>query len=89
MPGEVEAEDTGRSEARKAGPMGVAEVHPAPPPPLPQETPSRELFPARQGPILSGILVAEGHEAKGDELARLVEELQAVAHRVAESAEVS
>jgi hypothetical protein len=35
-PGKVEAEDTGRSEARKAAPMGVAEVHPAPPPPLPQ-----------------------------------------------------
>ena len=34
-PGEVEAEDTRRSEARKAVPMGVAEVHPAPPPPLP------------------------------------------------------
>ena len=46
-PGEVEAEDTGRYEARKAAPMGVAEVHPAPPSPLPQETPSWELFPAR------------------------------------------
>ena len=88
-PGEVEAEDTGRSEARKATPMGVAEVHPAPPPPLPQETPSRELFPARQGPVLLGILVAEGQEAEGDESARLAEELQAAARRAAESTEVS
>jgi hypothetical protein len=45
-PGEVEAEDTGRFEDRKAAPMGVAEVHHALPLPLPQETPSRELFPA-------------------------------------------
>ena len=74
-PGEVEAEDTGRSEDRKAAPMGVAEVHPAPPSPLPQETPSRELFPARQGPILPGVLVVEEQEAEGDESARLAEEL--------------
>ena len=87
-PGEVEAEDTRRSEARKAVPMGVAEVHPTPPPPLPQETPSRELFLARQGPILPRILVAEGQEAEGDESARLAEELQAAARRAAESAEV-
>ena len=58
-PGEAEAEDTGRSTARKAAPMGVAEVPPAPPLPLPQETPSRELFPARQGPVLPGVLVVE------------------------------
>jgi hypothetical protein len=87
--GKVEAEGTGRSEARKAAPMGVAEVHPAPPPPLPQETLSRELFPARQGPVLPGILVAEGQEAEGDESARLAENFQAAARRAAESAEVS
>ena len=34
-PGEVEAEDTRRSEARKAAPMGVAEVSLAPLSPLP------------------------------------------------------
>ena len=34
-PGEVEAEDTGRSEARKAAPMGVAEVSLVPLSPLP------------------------------------------------------
>ena len=46
-PGEAEAEDTGRSAARKAAPMGVVGVPPASLSPLPQETPSRELFPAR------------------------------------------
>ena len=87
-PGEAEAEDTGRSAARKATPMGVAEVPPGLSSPLPQETPSRELFPARQGPILPGVLVAEEQEAEGDEPARLAEELQAAARHAAELAEV-
>ena len=60
MPDEAEAEDTRRSVARKAAQMGVAEVPHALPSPLPQETPSRELFPARQGPILPGIQVGGG-----------------------------
>ena len=83
-----EAEDTGRFAAQKAAPMGVAEVPPTPPSSLSLETPSRELFPARQGPVLPGVLVVEEQEAEGDELARLVEELQAAARRAAESAEV-
>ena len=87
-PGETEAEDTRRYEARKAAPMGVAEVPPASPSPLPQETPSRELFPAREGPVLPRILVAGEQEAEGDEPARLAEDLQASARRAAESAEV-
>ena len=81
-------EDTGRSAARKAAPMGVAKVPPAPPLPLPQETLSRELYPACQGPVLPGVLVVEEKEAEGDESARLAEELQAAARRAAESAEV-
>ena len=88
-PGEAEAEDTGRSAARKATPMGVAEVPPGLSSPLPQETPSRELFPARQGPILPGVLVVVEQEAVGDESARLAEELQAAARRAVESVEVS
>ena len=88
-PGEAEAEDTGRSAARKAAPMGVAGVPPASPLPLPQETPSRELFPARQGSVLPGVLVAKEQEAEGDESAGLAEELQAAARRAAESVEVS
>ena len=52
-----------------------------PPLPRPQETPSRELFPARQGPVLPGVLVVEEQEAEGDESARLAEELQAAARR--------
>ena len=68
--------------------MGVAEVPPALPLPLPQETPSRELFPACRGPVLLGVLVVEEQEAEGDESARLAEELQAAARRAAESAEV-
>ena len=69
--------------------MGVAGVPHVPPSPLPQETLSRELFPARQGPVLPGVLVVEEQEAEGDEPARLAEELQAAARREAESAEVS
>ena len=87
-PGETEAADTVRSAARKAAPIGVAEVPPAPPSPLPQETPSRELLPAHEGPILLRILVAEEQKAEGDEPARLAEELQAAARHAAESAEV-
>ena len=87
-PGEAEAEDTGRSAARKAAPMEVAEVPPALPLPLPQKTPSRELFPGCQGPVLPRVLVVEEQEAEGDESARLSEELQAAARRAAESAEV-
>ena len=68
--------------------MGVAEVPPTLPSSLPQETPSRELFPARQGPVLPGVLVVEEQEAEGDESARLAEELQAAARHAAESAEV-
>ena len=68
--------------------MGVADVPPAPPLPLSQETPSRELFPARHGPILPGVLVVVEQEAVGDESARLAEELQAAARRAAELAEV-
>ena len=84
----AKVEDTGRSMAQKAAPMGLTGVQPALPPPLPQVTPSRELFPARQGPVLPGVLVAEEQEAEGDESARLAEELQATARRAAESAEV-
>ena len=61
---------------------------PALPSSLPQETPSRELFPARQGPVLPGVLVVEEQEAEGDESARLAEEIQAAARRAAKSAEV-
>ena len=68
--------------------MVVAGVPPALLSPLPQETLSRELFPACQGPVLLGVLVVEEQEAEGDESARLAEELQAVARRAAESAEV-
>ena len=46
-PGEAEAEDTGRSMARKAAPVEVAAVPSTAPSSLPQEIPSRELFPAR------------------------------------------
>ena len=87
-PGEAEAEDTGRSAARKAAPMGVAEVPPALPSSLPQETLSRELFPACQGPVLPGVLVVKEQEAEGDESARLAEDIQAAARRAAELAEV-
>ena len=68
--------------------MGMAEVPPAPPLPLPQETPSRELYPAHQGLVLPGVLVVEEQEAEGDDSARLAEELQAAARRATESAEV-
>jgi len=87
-PGEVEAEDTGRSEARKAALMGVAVVPFVPPLPRSQETPNRELFPAHQGPVLPGVLVAKEQDAEGDESAGLPEELQAAACRAVESAEV-
>ena len=52
-----------------------------PPLPRPQETLSRELFPAHQGPVLPGVLVAKEQDAEGDEPARLVKELQAAARR--------
>ena len=68
--------------------MGVAEVPPALLSALPQETPSRELFPTRQGPVLPRVLVVEEQEAEGDEPAKLAELLQAAALRAAESAEV-
>ena len=58
-PGEADAEDIERSEARNAAQMVVAGVPPALLSPLPQETLSRELFPARQGPVLPGVLVVE------------------------------
>ena len=60
-----------------------------PPLPRPQETPSRELFPALQDPVLPGVLVVKEQEAEGDESAGLAEELQAAARRAAESVEVS
>ena len=68
--------------------MGVAKVPPALPLPLPQKTPSWELFPVRQGPVLPGVLVLEEQEAEGHKSARLAEEIQAAARRAAESAEV-
>ena len=80
-PGETEAKDAEQSVARKATPIGMAEVPPVPPSPLLQETPSWELFPAHERPILPGILVAEEQDAVGDEPARLTKELQATARR--------
>ena len=57
--GEAEAEDTGRSAAQKPAPMGVVEVPPVPLSPPPQENPSRELFPARQDPVMPRAVMAE------------------------------
>ena len=47
-----------------------------PPSPPPQENPSWELLPTRHDPILPEVIVAEEQEAKGDEPARLAEELR-------------
>ena len=61
---------------------------PASPPSPPQENPGRELFLARQDPVLPRAIPAEQQEAEGDESAQLAEELQAAARHAAELAEV-
>ena len=68
--------------------MEVVRTPPALPPSPQQESPGRELFPARQDPVLPEAIHAEQEEAEGDESARLAEELRAVARRAAESADV-
>ena len=87
--GEREAEDAGQSAAEMAAPMEVGQTPPASPPSPPQENPGWELFPARQDPVLPGVVRAEQQEAEGDEPARLAEELRAAARRATESAEVT
>ena len=57
--GEEGVEDAERSAAEMAAPMEMAQMPPASPPSSPPENPGRELFPARQDPVLPRAVRAE------------------------------